>query len=381
MKKILFSLMLIISMSANAREIIVSAIGEGENYDWAVLNAVENAVRQTNPISIERNGLQKKDITHTLTQEQTAHKNNQIQGSAFLIADGKYDEKANLNAQGDYQQSEENTSNDRKTITSSVKDNSKSIQAQYKGIVSSYEVVEHTQKNNMHQVRINAVILKEDTYDSHDYQSKDLIKKSNYTLAILPFKATTKLNCLCQKVSLNEINNLMTNTFIEKLVPTKKFTLVDRNNFDNYASELSLITDNMTLPENMVKLKNIVPADYILVGTIDHFNAATNKEFIELTGETNYESSSQFKISYRLLETATMEIISVGSVEKKFSKNGAFSSCANVEALLIKRAVAEASEKLLSDIFPDHQPTKPQPAPKKIRKEVPQQKIDYSLPL
>ncbi len=86
-------------------------------------------------------------------------------------------------------------------------------------------------------------------------------------------------------------------------------------------------------------------------------------------------------MSCKLLETATMEIISVGSVEKGFSKNGTFSSCANIETLLIKRAVAEASDRLLSDVFPDYQPVKTQPQPKKIKKGALPQKIDYSLPL
>lgn len=51
-----------------------------------------------------------------------------------------------------------------------------------------------------------------------------------------------------------------------------------------------------------------------------------------------------------------MEIVSVGSTEKTFSKEGAFSSCSNVEQLLFERAIGEAAEKILTDIFPDYQP-------------------------
>lgn len=380
MKKLLFLLLFLTAFNVQAKEIVVSAIGEGENYDWAVLNAVENAVRQTNDITIEGNGLQKIDISSSINRERTISGNSSEQAIATLNASGEYGKKGKLDAKGNYQNNSDLKVSDNENITASIKDNSKSIPAKYKGVVSSYEVVEHTENNGKHQVKINATVVKEDVYDVHDYKSKDLVKKAEYSLAVLPFKATKHLNCLGQKVSKDELNTLITNAFIEKLTPSRKFNLVDRNNLDNYADELALITDNMTLPENKVKLKNLVSADYILVGTIENLTAISKKEYIAFTGETSYESSSKLKLSYRILEAATMEIVSSGAVEKKFSKDGAFSSCYNVEELLINRAVSEASEKLLKDIFPDYKPQK-QETKKATKKAQPAQPVDYSLPL
>ena len=266
-------------------------------------------------------------------------------------------------------------------ITANLENNSKEILAKYKGSVQSYQIVKEEQKDNLVYVTINAVVIKEDVYDSHDYKSNGLVNKADYSLAVLPFKATKQLNCLGKKVSIDELNTLIANAFVEKLAPSRKFNLVDRNNLDNYADELALITDDMTLPENKVKLRNIVSADYILVGTIENFTATSEKEYIELTGETSYESSSKLKLSYRILEAATMEIVSAGSVEKKFSKDDAFSSCYNVEELLINKAITEASEKILTDIFPDYKPVK-QEAKKSTNKTArPTKPLDYSLPL
>lgn len=352
MKNLLFALLVCFAINVQAKEIVVSAFGEGEDYDWAVLNAVENAVRQTSDITVERDGLHKTGSTAVTTKEhvQKGHsdfsadtglnvKGEYAKTAGSLVADGKYNEQAGYN----------NT--DTLKLTNSVKDDSKHILAQYKGVVSSYEVVEQTKNNGLYQVKIKAVIKKEDTYDPHDYKKKSLVKKADYSLAIMPFKAIKNFNCLGRKIDLDEINSLITNAFVTNLMPSRKFNLVDRNNLDNYNDELALINDDMTLPENKVRLKNIVSADYILVGSIDHFSAATTSGTVEMLGEKYTESSSKIKLSYRILETATMEIVSAGTVEKKFSKDGAFSSCANVEELLINRAVKEAGEKLLKDIF------------------------------
>lgn len=434
MKKILFALLFFTAFAVQAKEVVVSALGEGEDYDWAVLNAVENAVRQTNDITIEGNGLQKIDVSSSINRERTISGNSLTQAAALLNASGEYGKRGKLDAKGNYQRNSDLKVNDNENITASIKDNSKSIPVKYKGIVSSYEVIEHTENNGKHQVKITAVVNKEcrqipncETtknncscyacktgyklieneclpcedkevcsctegkkwstdekkciYDAHDYKSKGLVKKADYSLAVLPFKATKQLNCLGKKVSIDELNTLITNAFVEKLAPSRKFNLVDRNNLDNYASELALITDDMTLPKNKVKLKNIVSADYILVGTIENFMATSKKEYLELTGETSYESSSKLKLSYRILEAATMEIVSAGFVEKKFSKNDAFSSCYNVEELLINRAIAEACEKLLTDIFPDYKPVKQEAKNSTTKTAKPAKPVDYSLQL
>ena len=383
MKKLLFALILSISFSATAKEIVVSAFGEGEDYDWAVLNAVENAVRQTSAISVSRNGLHKIDASAYVAREKNNSANAFVQGSSFADVSVNDDGvKRNGNIQGDIFIQAEGNASETEKITTGVQDNSKYIPAQYQGVVSSYEVVEHTQLNGKHQVKINALIIKEDVYDSHDYKSKRLKKKADYSLAVLPFKTTKKFTCLGQALNLNEINTLISNAFIEHLTPSHKFNMVDRNNFDNYADEIALITDNMTLAENKTSLRNIVPADYILVGNIDHFSASQTRDYIALTGETNYSASAKVKISYRLLETATMEIISAGSVEKTFRKESAFSSCSAVEELLFSQAIKEASEKLLTDIFPDYTPApKAIPSAPQRKRTQPIQSVNYALPL
>lgn len=71
MKKIILALFLFTAISAQAKEITVTAYGEGDDYDWAVLNAVENAVRQTSDITVEGKGLHKLDVCrHRISRRQ-----------------------------------------------------------------------------------------------------------------------------------------------------------------------------------------------------------------------------------------------------------------------------------------------------------------------
>ena len=56
-------LTLAISLSANAREVEVTAIGSGADEEWALMNALDNAVRQSSEITIKRDSSMKK-INH-----------------------------------------------------------------------------------------------------------------------------------------------------------------------------------------------------------------------------------------------------------------------------------------------------------------------------
>jgi len=172
--------------------------------------------------------------------------------------------------------------------------------------------------------------------------------------------------CLGQNVSLGEINEMIDNLYTEHLSASRRFNVVDRKHLDAYADELALIVSDMTLPENKVRLKNIVSADYILVGNIDNFYTTTDKKQIEMTGEKLINSSCGLTMSYRLLETATMEVVFADSVSKTLNKKGYFSSCFNVEKYLFGKAIEESVEKMLSTIFPDYRPIKKEISAKKV---------------
>ena len=202
MKKFLLMMLLFLSADLAAKEITVTAEGYGENYDWAVLNAVENAVRQTSDITITGMGLKKIDSSVSVARGSVDTVSYQGKGELS----GK-DNNNDIHAKLDADEKIEVKSGEK--ITMEHKDNSKVIPAQYQGIVSSYEVLEHKQEiNGEHFIKIKALIIKEDVYDSHDYQSKTKQKKPDRSLAILPFKLASgvQLNCFGEDVLLETVN-------------------------------------------------------------------------------------------------------------------------------------------------------------------------------
>lgn len=343
MMRIFLSLFLIcFAVSVQAKEIEVEAMGVGKDYDWAIMNALDNAVKQTNDVVISRaNPMLKMEVKGKETIDIAIDESANLNDGALV--GGK--KSASYSGKGKVQDSVEASAE------------LKEIDAKYEGKISSYSVISSEQKEGNYQVRIKAIVKKVD-----DYNSPDLIKKAKYSLSIVPFKADKQIRCVGKNVPSSSLIGKISSSLSEKLSKSKKFNIVDRENLDAYADELSLVSYDLTQEKEKSRLKNIASADYILVGKIEDFNTNKTTQNVAITGESYSNSSASIQVSYKLLETATMEVITSSTIDEKLKKGGSFSSCANVEKELAQKAGSKIVAEILTEIFPDYQPI---PEPKK----------------
>ncbi len=368
MKKIFLScLFACMAFMANgqAREIEVEAMGVGKDYEWAVMNALDNAVKQTSDVTINRNApMQRMEIktgerlTESLDESLNVDDGSIIGGKKSAAYSGKADAQYSAEATAEL----------------------KEINARYEGKISSYNVISSEQKDDgNYYVKIKATVKKFD-----DYESPDLIKKAKYSLSIMPFRAEAKISCVGKSVSSSSLVGKISSVLSEKLSKSKKFNLVDRENMDAYSYELSLVYNDFTKEENKNRLRNIAPADYLLVGEIKSFTTSKSTQNVPITGETYTNSSANILVSYKLLETATMEVITSSSVEESLKKEGSFSSCANVEKDLAKKIGNKIATEILTELFPDYkpapEPTKKKAKPTKAAKAAPAKPTPIKLP-
>ena len=101
--------------------------------------------------------------------------------------------------------------------------------------------------------------------------------------------------------------------------------------------------------DNLNKLKQIKIADYLLIVTVEDFNALTQTKEIQLTGEKITTGAANLSASYKLIETATMEIVSMNDVSEDMTL-GADSSCNGTVSHLSKKISKELVDSLLADL-------------------------------
>ncbi|MBQ8294643.1 MAG: hypothetical protein IJX89_04640 [Alphaproteobacteria bacterium] len=319
---------------ANAKIQNVGATGYGKSEYEATIDAIDNAIRQTSVVSGGADSA--KIVSADYHLEDTREIKAKVEKKSWFksITDGWFDDdKQQVSA--DYK---EDVFVDYKggKIDESLRIEERNINQKYQGKIEGYSVKSVSEKKGKYTVEIEAKVFVTD-----DYVSPDLVKKSKYSVVITGFEGKKKWDCLTDA-------DLIT-AWEKDISRSKKLTVVDRSNFDKQAKELGLLNDDIAKRENLNKLKQLEIADYLLVGRIERFNINRTDKTIQLTGEKVQKTDAKLTVSYKLIETATMEIVSTDSVSKSIHyESGA--SCNTVENALVKKVSDELMEILISDI-------------------------------
>ncbi|MFV0626944.1 MAG: CsgG/HfaB family protein [Alphaproteobacteria bacterium] len=350
MKKFKFIFAIVFSLAlmnnAFAKEIEVEALGVGDDYDWAVLNAVENAVRQTSDIEVGKSIPQMKvsaNYNGNLTET----------GNSVLSKDKNVNVKEEFNAQF------------------------KTIEAYYHGKVKSYKVQSMEEKEGKTYVKILATVEK-----IEDYKSPELVKKAEYKMAVMPFKGLRSYNCSGTPIPLSKMNESLNNSLTTKLSQTQKFSIVDRQNLDDYAKEANLINDGYTRDSDKNKLKNIAAADYMIVGSISEFHSTNSSKKIEVTGEEYSKSSMKLVVNYSIIEVATTEVIFSDTAQGSIRKDKKLGSCISVLNNITDKIGDRIVNDSLTAIFPDYKPVKKVKSEEKkaTKSQAPKERPTVKLP-
>ena len=317
-KKIIFLMALcffgLTSLFAKTEEI--AATGIGSSRDIAILNAVENAVRQFNGVSVSKTDpTQALTVTHQVAVD-IAQKDSKSENKQFT-ASGSSSSHVIL----------------------------EQINARYEGKVDSYKVIKETKTKEGYQVTITASFKTLDKYEQGALSSK-----KEYSLAVPVF--FSKQSQLCAG---NETLALLDNATFdvkEQLSQTRRFKLLDRQNFAAYEEELSLVAAGMTQQEEMKRLQNVIPADYILIGKIRQFSFANEKETLDLLGETHTTTKGKLEMEFSLLETATMENVFTSRSAFSIDQEDSELTCGEVFENLSKKVAWDITHKLSNRLFP-----------------------------
>ena len=336
----------LIALPSYAKIIETTASGTGVSEYAATMDAIDNAVRQTHKVDVKNDKGVDLSETHIVIKDDTQVKAKaQAKTSAWSKVKGWFggdsSEAESYDSAAEASYSYEKKGGNQEFHDTSV---SREIEMKYKGAIESYEVLSSKESKGKWTVKIKAKVKQLD-----EYVSPDLINKAKYRVAIVSSGNTTQWNCLGSKKSSKYIEDIAIKNMTDKVVNSKKMSVVDRDNIDKQLKELSLLNKDLANPDNANKLKQIAIADYLLIITTDSFNASTTTKTLELTGEKITKGSANIELSYKLIETATMDIVASGSDSTDMSL-GAGASCSSVVSSMTKKLSKSLSEDLLNQI-------------------------------
>ena len=173
------------------------------------------------------------------------------------------------------------------------------------GKVNSYQIEEVEQLGD-HKFR--AVITVKKVKVSHKYKAPGHDPRKRRSLAVLPFEY--KSSYLLHDLSINgkALSNRITQSIVNKITQTRKFTILDRQNSKYYQFEKSFLKSGDTDPIELARLGKRLGADYFIIGQILDFGVDKNVESNYYTGQTRSKNVAYATVSYRILNVPTQQI-------------------------------------------------------------------------
>ena len=287
------SFMVLASLSpALGYPVTVRAQGQGVDRESATQNALAEALRQINGLSMK------------------ASQKNSVQAARST-----------------------KTVNDSESITSTLKrTTSTNAHITTAGVISSYSIEDDWQENGLTYVVIKAT--------AERYETPGHSPDNRRKLAVLPFwfqgnPSTTQT---------------VTQAVVTRLVQARRFSVLDRENQWAYDQEKAQWTSSDSRIREKAKLAHRLGADYLVIGDLVRFDARHEVKTLELTGERLESDTGNARLSYRVLVPATRQVKWSADIDVSLPEDG---STGQAPTLRLADLLAdELARDLLEAIYP-----------------------------
>lgn len=320
----------------------VQAEGIGSTYDGALRDALVEAVGQVNGVAVAKNVVGE-SVTGSATVQTTTQggglSETDTQSAAGVVAatsvhgpNGKADTVASGVAVG-AAKTESVTVSEGAQISHEEFNANKTIvdsSAQMSGVVSRYQVITSEKRDDGWHVAILA--------DIGVYKPSEASERQK--LAVVPFRTSGAGD------TATKFESAFRTDLVNQLTQSGKLALLDREFSQEDQTELALLSEANARPDQTARLKNMLGADYLVVGTIDGASAQTPAVYMPSVGKTVTGTTTlSAKLTYRVVEVATGQI---HQAETWQASNVAGSDWAYVAAT----AANAVSHSILGELFP-----------------------------
>lgn len=217
----------------------------------------------------------------------------------------------------------------------------KMVTSATRGIVASYEIV---------SVKDTEDGLKEAVVKAKIAKYRQGSGANRLRIAVLPFKsAKCKYEVDDSSVSAADVSRISTQAFVDKMVATRNFTVLDREYANEVLQEKATIANADTPMEELCKFGQVLGADYIVVGVVESLTLAKREIKMKLSGLNVSVNDSGCAVSMRFIDVASRQI--------KFSNmlNTKVNLSEGVDSPVIEifnKFAEEALVKVMDNIYP-----------------------------
>lgn len=206
------------------------------------------------------------------------------------------------------------------------------IREKFRGTIDKYKVISSLPcPEGNYKVKLKVYIVK--------YTPPGISINQRRRMAVYPFEAEN-----------NNIKSLLTQAIVNYLTQSRKFSVLDRENFPYYKKEKALILSKNANTRERLKLKHLAGTDYILIGNVAYFRVYPIQLGSKLLKITQKGFRIDYSVNYRVL------MFSTGQVKYSNTQEGNFIIKSGTKREAIEKATDKIAKRIITDLLLDIYP-------------------------
>ncbi|MCP4114686.1 MAG: hypothetical protein GY737_04650 [Desulfobacteraceae bacterium] len=224
-----------------------------------------------------------------------------------------------------------------------------SVREVTQGIIHEYRIVDSYKDDGQWGVKLEVKLM--------EYKTPGFSPHKRRKMAVIPFRTKQcSFNVCGKRIPAAEIAGLFTQKLVTEFTQTRKFTVLDRDYYEEFLRERDLILSPDTPVAEQMKIGEVLGVDYLVVGTISDVSSSINQYKKQLTGETGWERSGLFIVDYRIIVMATRQIKWSDSV-KVILENDDYQRLGAdrpelMDQAILKQAAGDLVSRAMDNIYP-----------------------------
>lgn len=216
------------------------------------------------------------------------------------------------------------------------------------GKVDSYSILNVSEKGDG---RFEASVSITKSKTTKEYKTPGLDPMARRSLAVLPsYSSADAFHILGTDVDARDVSQRLTQELVSALTKTRKFTVLDREANEAYHNEKALLLSRDAGKDELLKLGNVLGADYLFLSNITELHVEENVQTSKLTGQTTQMLKAYATVQYRILAMATRQIKWSSTTTFEFAPSGRTFEQIYLEVL--QKTSEELTYEIIENIYP-----------------------------
>lgn len=217
-----------------------------------------------------------------------------------------------------------------------------------RGKVDSYSILDVSDfGNGEYEARVSITKTKV----TKKYKTPGLSPKNRRAIAIVPsYTNQASYSILGQIKSPRDASQRMTQELVSSITKTRKFTVLDREANSAYRNEKSVIASRDASKEELLKLGQVLGADYLLVSNLTELSVSKDSGTSAIAANMSDSYKGYATVQYRIIAMATRQIKWSNTMSLEFEPNG--NSYEQVYLDSLKILSQKITTELMENIYP-----------------------------